>query len=68
MNLRNRSVPKITKDPTDQPSTSAQKQVDPRGKGELKEKTKNKTLDRKESEDKEVDKPMSTFNMENEKD
>ena len=72
MNLRNRTVPKVTKDATDQASTSGSKAAKPKnsteakGKGQMKEKSQNKTPEKKETEDKETDKNISTFNLENE--
>ena len=59
MNLRNMIMPKVTKDVTNQASTSGTKVVEPKssakskGNGELKDKPQNKISDKKETEDKE---------------
>ncbi len=72
MTLRNRTVSKTTKDATDPASTSGTKTVEiknsaeAKGKGEVKEKTQPKMSDKKDTEEKETEKSISTFNLEQE--
>ena len=72
MNLRNITIPRVTKDTTDHASTSGTKTVETKGpakakgKGEMKDKTQPKMSDKKDIEEKEIDKNISTFNLEQE--
>ncbi len=72
MNLRNRTFPRVTKDTTDHASANGPKvaktksTAKAKGKGEMKDKPQPNVFDKKDIEEKEADKNISTFNLEQE--